>query len=207
MSRSYVTFAVALVALGAAGCRGEVSEDPPITLIRNMHNQPKYKTQAHSAYFADGRTMRAPVDGTVSNESYLADDELATGRTDDGLDYVREVPKSVASSFGGAEAMVTRGKERFGIYCAPCHGLVGDGNGVVAQRATYPENAGGARGISGVASLHKQAIREGADGKLYATIANGVRTMPGYAAQIPVNDRWAIVAYVRALQLSQLSAK
>lgn len=207
MSRSFVTFAVALVALGAAGCRGEVSEDPPITLIRNMHNQPKYKAQAHSDYFADGRAMRPPVEGTLSQEAYLADDEVATGRTADGLDYVREVPKSVAASFGGVDPMVARGKERFGIYCAPCHGLVGDGDGVVAQRAKLAENAGGARGFSGVASVHKPAILESADGKLYATVANGVRTMPGYAAQIPVNDRWAIVAYVRALQLSQLSAK
>ncbi len=196
MSRSFVFSAVALLALGAAGCRGEVSEDPPITLIRNMHNQPKYKAQARSAYFADGRTMRPVVDGTVSHESFQADDEVATGRTADDLGYVREVPKSVVESFGGAEAMVARGKTRFGIYCAPCHGLVGDGNGVVAQR-----------GLTGVASLHQDRIRTSADGQLYATIANGVRRMPGYAAQIPVNDRWAVVAYVRALELSQVSAK
>lgn len=209
MNRSFVLSAVALLALGATGCRGEVSEDPPITLIRNMHNQPKYKAQAKSTFFADGRTMRPEIEGTVSHEAYLADEELATGRTADGLDYVREVPKAAIDALGGADAMLVRGKDRFGIYCAPCHGLAGYGNGVVAQRSKLPANAGGERGFGGVANLHEAAkgYLSSPDGKIYATIANGVRTMPGYAAQIPVNDRWAIVAYVRALQLSQLSAK
>jgi hypothetical protein len=196
VNRFLFSAGLAALALGAAGCRGEVSEDPPITLIRNMHKQPKYKEQSASSYFADGRTMRPALEGTLSQESYSADDEVATGRTADDLDYVREVPKKVFESFGGVDATLSRGKERFGVYCAPCHGLVGDGNGVVAQR-----------GLNGVASLHQDRIRTGADGQLYATIANGVRRMPGYAAQIPVNDRWAVVAYVRALELSQVSAK
>lgn len=196
MKSSNLFSMLALSLVGLFGCRGEVSEDPPVTLIRNMHNQPKYKAQAGSKYFADGRAMRPSLDGTVSQEAYMSDDDIATGRTPDDLDYVREIPKKVAESFGGTSAMLSRGKERFGIYCAPCHGLVGDGNGVVAQR-----------GLNGVASLHQDRIRQGTDGQLYATIANGVRRMPGYAAQIPVNDRWAVVAYVRALELSQVSAK
>lgn len=191
------TSILAVSAFALAACRGEVSEDPPVTLIRNMHNQPKYKAQAAGKFFADGRAMRQPVEGTLSVEAFEEDDERSTGVASDAQGYVLDIPKKAAAAFGGVDALVARGKERFGIYCAPCHGLIGDGNGTVAKR-----------GFTGVRSLHEDRIRRSPDGQLYATITNGVRTMPGYAAQIPMNDRWAIVAYVRVLELSQaVSAK
>ncbi len=156
MTRSFVSRAAALVALPAlaavSGCRGEVSEEPPVVLIRNMFNQPRYQAQGQGAFFADGRAMRPAVEGTVSRDSFVADEERATGRTRDGLDYVAEGPAGVADAFGGKEPMLARGRERFGIYCAPCHGLVGDGTGTVALRSKLSPNAGGARGFSGVAS-------------------------------------------------------
>ena len=88
MKSSTLFSTLALSLVGVFGCRGEVSEDPPVTLIRNMHNQPKYKAQAGSKYFADGRTMRPSLDGTVSQEAYMSDEDIATGRTADDLDYV-----------------------------------------------------------------------------------------------------------------------
>lgn len=182
--------------IGAAtlffGCRGESSPEPPVQLIRNMLQQPRYNPQSYSTYFGDHRTMREPVPGTVSRETPVDDDEVTTGRLDDQTGYVLRVPGKVALGFGGADAMLARGQERFNIYCAPCHDRTGKGNGTVVQRG-FPKPP----------SLHEPRVKQLPDGQLYATIANGVRNMPAYSAQIPVRDRWAIVAYVRALELSQ----
>src|SRR5690606_10182604 len=103
-------------------------------------------------------------------------------------------PESVVTEAGGMESLLARGEDRYGIYCVPCHGGLGDGNGLVPE-------------VSGAAAIrpptfHDDRMRQMPDGQLYATIANGIRNMPAYAAQIPVADRWAIVGYVRALQLT-----
>lgn len=218
MTRALTITAALAVALGA--CRGEVSTDPPIMLLRNMHFQQRYNSQARSRFFSDHRTMRPIPLGTVSrfpggaNPRYFGftvgrdetfdDDALQEGHEPDSNTYVTSVPATVAQSFGGAEAMVSRGRDRYNIYCTPCHGAAGDGRGMVFLRSqpralnepppyTYPQPA----------NLHDERLRHVPDGQLYATIRNGVRNMPGYAAQIPTRDRWAIVSYVRALQLSQ----
>lgn len=186
-----------VVAALLGACRGQVSKDPPIVPIRNMHDQPKYLAQEASPFFSDGRTMRPLVEGTVAVEM-PTDTRVVTGRTRDNASWVGETPEEVYASFGGREQTLTRGRERFGIYCAPCHGVAGDGNGMVSIRAA----AGGV--AFAATNLHQQTLRNAPDGQIYATITNGVRTMPAYRHSIPVNDRWAIVSYVRALQLTPL---
>lgn len=219
----YITAALGML---VGGCRGQISEDPPITPIRNMHVQQRYNSQAQSPFFADQRTMRpvpagtvarfpggaTPVyrDGTVGRDEHFDRDDITLGHLPDRPDYVTEIPAEVVSEatflksdrtrVTGMSALLHRGQERYEIYCTPCHGSVGDGRGVVWARGQ-----GGNYQYPQPASLHDARIRRIPDGQLYATIANGVRNMPGYAAQLPVRDRWAVVAYVRALQLAQVN--
>ncbi|MGA7121794.1 MAG: cytochrome c, partial [Polyangiaceae bacterium] len=98
-----------------------------------------------------------------------------------------------------------RGQERFGIYCAPCHGQTGDGKGMVVCKRDKPSDPCESRGFPPLPSYEDPRLRQMPDGQLFATISHGVRTMPAYGAQIPIPDRWAIVSYVRALQLSQMA--
>lgn len=197
-----------------AACRGQVSEDPPIVLLRNMHRQQRVNPQAESNFFADRRGMRAPPEGTVprfpggQNARYVAgsvgrdetfdDDRYTLGHEPDSTTYVATLPERVARDMGGADAMLRRGRERYDIYCTPCHGGLGDGRGVVFLRGQ-----GGNYQYPQPANLHDARMRHMPDGQIFATISNGVRNMPSYSAQILTADRWAIVAYVRALQVSQ----
>lgn len=215
MNRPALTLTIAALALGA--CRGGPSEDPPISLLRNMHFQQRYNPQAASKFFADGRTMRAPPEGTVprypggANAHYanftvgrdeaFDDDRVVLGHELDSPVYVLTVPESVVQTMGGGEAMLRRGQQRFGIYCAPCHGGAGDGRGQVWLRSQGGGVANSYQYIQPT-NLHDERLKHVPDGQLFATISNGIRNMPAYSAQIPVNDRWAIVAYVRALQVS-----
>jgi len=185
----------ALFAVGAlSGCRGQVSEGAPIMVERNMYDQEKYQPQAYSRFFADHGAMRPVVVGTVPQERFEEDESIATGVLVDATGYVMMIPDRVVARLGGMAPMVQRGRERFDIYCAPCHGRTGDGAGLVA-RAGFPK----------MPKLDDARICRLPDGQLYATIANGVRLMPPYAAQLDVGDRWAVVAYVRALELNQIS--
>ncbi|HVJ88959.1 MAG TPA: cytochrome c [Labilithrix sp.] len=184
--------------LGAvSGCRGQTSHDTPIFGIRNMYDQPRYDMQEESAFFPDRRTMRPLVDGVVSYDQDV-DPQIAQGRLDDESGYVLEIPKAVIARNNGMAAMVERGKERYGIYCAPCHDGTGSGEGLVKRRAV----ASGAAAFV-PPTFHQDRIRHMPDGQLFATITNGKSNMPPYAMQIKVDDRWSIVAYVRALQLAQ----
>jgi len=184
------------LSLFALSCRGQTSKDSPIVGIRNMYDQPKYDIQEESAFFDDHRAMRPLVEGVVSREQDV-DPRIAQGRLEDQSGYVLTVPNEVVSRMGGAEAMLVRGRARYGIYCAPCHDGSGNGNGLVKQRAV----AGGATAFV-PPSFHQDRLRHMPDGQLYATIANGKGNMPSYT-QVPVSDRWAIVSYVRALQIAQ----
>ena len=139
--------------------------------------------------------MRVPVEGTLPREAYQGDEAIATGVLADGSAYALTIPEAVIAQGGGLGKLARRGQERFDIYCAPCHGRTGDGQGMVARSPG---------GFPPLPSLTDARVDQLPDGQLYATIANGVRNMPSYGAQIPVADRWAIVAYVRALELSQL---
>lgn len=170
-----------------SGCQGHPSEEPPIHPNLNMDFQTKYRPQKENSFFTDGRAMREPVAGTIAQGALKEDSKLHLGK--DGEAFVSNIPMPISLAF------VERGQERYDIYCAVCHGKTGVGNGIVIKR-----NAG----MLQPPSLHDQRIVEMPTGQIYDAIINGVRgNMPSYAYAIPVEDRWAIVAYIRALQLSR----
>ncbi len=185
---------LALVPLAfIARARVVKSEMPRIHLIRDMDQQPKFRAQAPNALFADGRAMRPAIPGTVARGALNADDHLYRGKV--AGQWAAELPMEVN------EAMMKRGQERFGVFCSPCHGLAGAGDGMVSRRADRLQEGT----WTPPPSYHTDAIRSRPAGQIFNTITNGVRTMPAYGPQIPEADRWAIVAYVRALQRSQNS--
>jgi mono/diheme cytochrome c family protein len=161
-------------------------EKPPIHLIHNMDTQDKYKPQRESNFFEDGLTMRPLVEGTVARGDLREDDAYYRGENADGTE-LQNSPVTFTRD------VLERGQERYGIYCTPCHGSVGDGQGII-MKYKYPIPP---------TSFHIERIQNVTDGYIYKVISNGVRNMPSYKEQIPVADRWAIVGYVRALQLSQ----
>ena len=188
---------LAFVGLAAlAGCRGETSKERPIVGIRNMYDQPKYKIQERSEFFADGRTMRPLVEGVVSRSEEV-DPRISEGLLEDGTGYVLTLPQETVDHGGGMTALLKRGQERYNIYCSTCHGETGTGNGLAAQRA----KAAGAAAFA-PANLHADRLRHIPDGQLFATISHGKGNMAPQGQSIPVQDRWAIVSYVRALQLA-----
>ena len=184
----------ALVFPLGAGCRGETVSSPPILPLRNMHTQQRYDAQEKSAFFLDGRTMRPPPANTLAREA-LPELTVSEGRANDDMGYVLTIPEEVSEHFGDAEATVARGAERYDIYCRVCHDGTGAGNGTAVER-----------GMAQPPSFHEARLRTMPDGQLFATISNGIRNMPAYNYNIPVYDRWAIVSYVRALQVSQPQA-
>lgn len=186
---------IALFAFTALGCRGQTSKDSPVVGIRNMYDQPRYEAQEESAFFPDHRTMRPLVEGVVARDTDV-NPEIALGRLEDQTGYVLEIPKEVVARVGGPEKLLARGKERFGIYCTPCHDNTGSGNGLVKQRAV---KTGATAFVP--PTFHADRLRHIPDGQLFATISNGKGNMPAYP-QIQVSDRWAIVSYVRALQVA-----
>jgi len=188
---------LAAAVLIMVGCRGQTSSEPPIVVFRGMHEMPRYDVQEEAPYFEDGRAMRPTVPGTIPTEEVI-DTDVGEGVDANG-NYVAMIPPGAAEHFGagpeGMTAMLDRGRQRFTIYCTPCHGYAGDGQGMVSQRAL------GLGVAFAAANLHDEQFLHMPDGRMFLTITNGVRTMPSYRGQIPVYDRWAIVAYVRALQL------
>ena len=161
----------ALVAAGA-GCR------------QDMHDQPSHTALEASVFFADGRSSRPPVAGTVARGGLTEDDHLHRGRIGDK--FAPSFPFEITMD------VMKRGRERYDIFCSPCHDALGTGRGMVVRRG-FPQ----------AASFHIDRLRNVETGYLFDVATNGFGRMSGYAAQIPVEDRWAIVAYVRALQMSQ----
>lgn len=184
-----------------ARMRAVPSPNRPIHIFWDMDFQPKYKTQVPNPLFADGRAMRAPVEGTVAQGESYVDTHLYEGVV--GGQWATALPASMRMD----EATLRRGRQRFDIYCSACHGLAGYGDGPVNQRAMeLVSNVNGpVNGTQWVAakSLHDETTRDQPMGQLFNTITHGIRNMAGYGAQIKVEDRWAIAAYVKALQLSQ----
>ncbi len=151
---------------------------------RNMYDQPKAETYEASPFFADGASSRPLPEGTISRERGAIDPVYLTGMGDGG--FVSELPIEVS------EGLLRRGQERYDIFCSVCHNYNGDGNGMIVQK-----------GFVQPASFHEQRLLDSPAGYYYNAITNGFGRMYSYASRIPVEDRWAIVAYVRALQLSQ----
>lgn len=178
---------VGMAALG--GCsRGQPRDKRPVVIIPDMEFQKKFKAQGESGIFADGRTMRTPPAGTVARGTLKEDIGYFTGMTDpvDSV-YVVHNPLPISAD------VMFRGRDRYDIFCAPCHSRTGDGKGIVS---TY-------EGMVPPTSFHEQRSLDFTDGYIFNVISFGVRNMPGYRPQVPVDDRWAIVAYVRALQRSR----
>jgi hypothetical protein len=162
----------AVVLLGAAGCR------------QDMHDQPKYRPFRGSTLFEDGRSARPLVAGTVARGQLREDDVYFTGKR--GRDFVSELPVKLTPE------LLARGRERFQIFCSPCHGRTGRGDGMVVQR-----------GFKAPSSYHVDRLRAMPVGYFYDVMTNGFAAMADYSAQVPPADRWAIAAYIRVLQYSQ----
>lgn len=167
-----LVFALLAATALLAGCR------------QDMHDTPRYEALEASSTFADHAASRVAPVGTVPRGWLREDEALYTGKVAGQL--IDQFP------FAIAPADLSRGRQRFNIYCTPCHGRLGDGNGMVVQR-----------GLRQAASFHQDRLRQEKAGYFFDVITNGFGAMPDHAAQIPVRDRWLIVAYVRALQLSQ----
>ena len=164
---------LALAAVALGGCR------------QDMHNQPKYQPLEASELFPDGAASRTPVEGTVARGLLREDSRLYRGLEADGS-FVAEIPVPMTAE------MVARGRQRFDIFCSPCHGRTGEGQGMIVQR-----------GFKQPESFHVDRLVDTQDGYFYDVISNGFGQMSSYASQVKPEDRWAIVAYVRALQLSR----
>jgi hypothetical protein len=189
-----------VVVIGIAGKRGSLSRKPPLYIFPDMDRQLKLRPMAPDGFFANGLSSQLPPPGTIAQsqpmivggkEVYPYEDvPVNTGRLPGSTNFVELNPLPVTTE------LLSRGQQRFTIYCSPCHGRLGDGNGITKKI--------GAMAI--VANLHDKRIVELADGEIFNTVSNGKNNMQAYAPQIPVEDRWAIIAYLRALQLSQLGS-
>ncbi len=204
MPKMFITITLLLITAAAvppaliAQARAVRASKPRVHLIQDMDNQPRFEAQHANALFADGRAMRPPVKGTVARGELRADDHYYRGIV--GGKWATAFPAKIDVTV----PLMQRGRARFNIYCQPCHGAAGYGDGIVNKRAMELLNLG-TNGTTWVApkSIHEEQIREQPVGQIFNSITNGVRNMPPYGPQIPVADRWAIVAYVKALQRSQ----
>jgi mono/diheme cytochrome c family protein len=151
---------------------------------QDMHDQPRYEPLEASTFFKDGRASRPQVPGTIARGQLKIDEHLYWGRM---------AGKPVETfPFPITKEILARGQQRYNIYCAPCHARIGDGNGIIVQR-----------GMRQPPSFHIQRLREAPVGYYFDVVTNGFGAMYSYADRVAVHDRWAIVAYIRALQLSQ----
>jgi mono/diheme cytochrome c family protein len=181
--------------LSIAGFRGDHFAKPPFEVLPDMNYQDKVKDQVPSAFFADGNSARAPIPGTVAEEMPADNSYWATGKWDD-THWGDGIPMHAAVDGGRPlqvdEANMARGRERYTISCAVCHGAAGDGKGITSKY-----------GLNGAASYHVDRLRQETDGQLFDTISNGKGQMLGYGYNVTIDDRWRIVMYIRALQRSQ----
>jgi mono/diheme cytochrome c family protein len=189
-----------VVVFSLMGVRGTVSESRPFVFIPDMVVQPRYQAQGESLFFGDGRAMRSPPDGTVPFCG--ADYESDAGSLRENPDMLQEDDRYYRGKQGSAwvatipvkldKALLRRGQDRYEIYCLPCHGATGAGNGLMTQY-----------GLVSVASITDEFHALMPVGEYFGVITNGKGRMPSYGSQVKVRDRWAIVAYVRALMRSQ----
>jgi mono/diheme cytochrome c family protein len=187
-----------LVTVGLLGVRGTHSRRTPLYIFPDMERQLKLRPQKPNAFFTNGLSSQPPLPGTiprsqpfqtVSGPVYPYEDApVNTGRVTGTTNFIDNIPVAVNAS------MLQRGQQRFTINCSPCHGQLADGNGITRKV--------GAMAV--VANLHDKRIVEMADGELFYVITNGRNLMGSYGANVTVEDRWAVVAYLRALQLSRL---
>ena len=206
MIRILLSIALIGAALGAAtfgilGFQGSQMRKPPFELFPDMDRQAKLRPQEPNHFFANGISSQLPPAGTIARSQPIQtvngdvyafeDSSVNTGRVTGSTNFVETNPLPVN------EALLQRGRDRFDIYCAPCHGRTGDGNGITKKIGV----------MAAVANLHDKRIIELTDGEIFDTITHGKSTMGAVGPLLPTPDRWAVVAYLRALQLSWLGAK
>lgn len=187
-----VTLFVVVLVVSVLGFRGTKFTSAPMDVFPEwafpgMKHQPKPYSQGSSSFFADGRADRVPVAGTVQRGMLRENDHLDHGKNTDGS-FVRGFPPGLAVDF----KLLERGQDRFTIYCAPCHGAIGDGNGITKKY-----------GMGATPSYHDERLRKMSEGEIFNTITNGKNNMLAYADKLIPADRWAVIAYVRALQRAQ----
>jgi len=186
--------------VGIAGFRGGLSRKPPIEIFPDMNRQLKLRPQEVNAFFSNGVSSQLPPSGTIARSEPMQtisgpvypfeDAPVNTGRVTGTTNFVETNPLPVTGE------LLQRGHERFDIYCAPCHGRLGDGNGITKKLGLMPA----------VANLHDPRIVVMTDGEIFNTIVYGKNTMAAYGPLMPAQDRWAVIAYLRALQLSWLGS-
>ncbi len=187
-----VTFFVVVLGVSILGLRGTKFTSAPMDVFPEwafpgMKHQPKPYAQGTSAFFADGRADRMPVAGAVQRGMLRDDEHLDHGKTATGA-FARGFPATLPVDF----KLLERGKDRYTIYCAPCHGAIGDGNGITKKY-----------GMGATPTYHDDRLRQIAEGEIYQTITNGKNNMLSYSDKLVPADRWAVIAYVRALQRAQ----
>jgi len=186
LKRSSTLALLALSALVLTSCfRGQPKQKPPIHIVPDMDIQPKYYPQSYSEFFKNHSEMRMPVPGTVARDELHEDKALYTGKNSAGK-LITHNPLEVNMQ------LLERGQKEYEIYCVPCHSQTGNGRGIMLQY-NYPP----------AANFHDQRLVDAPDGHFFDIMTHGLRNMPSYAHQIAVKDRWAIIAYIRALQKSQ----
>jgi len=164
-----------------------MSRKPPFEIFPDMDRQPKLRPQTDNAFFKDKLSSQLPVAGTVARGSTYEESPLTTGKISGSTNWVETNPLPITAT------LLARGQERFNIYCSVCHGPLGDGGGVIPKR-----------GFRKPPSYHDDRLRNAPVGYFFDVITNGFGNMPDYAAQVEPSDRWRIIAYIRALQLSQM---
>ena len=221
MSRYLAFLAVAVVAtISFLGFQGKTSKDTPVYVFDDMDYQNKYKAQGENKFFADGRDARPPVAGTVARGTGLEpakvfsagfqraesqNPSFVTGKDAQGAFLAGFPEKSLGFTNGKlndyevSQRTLDVGRGKYQVYCAVCHGDAGDGNGIMKVRSAIEGDAA----IVTIASLQTPLIRSYPNGQLYDVVTNGKNTMMGYGDKLSPEERWAVVAYVRALQLSQ----
>lgn len=189
-------FFIVVLGISVFGFRGSVSTRPPLEVFPDMDRQAKYHPQGESAFFADGRADRPTPPGTVpfgrssaapAADALKADPAYYAGKTAGG-EWVGGFPEQVTID----ARLLERGGQRYEIYCAPCHGALGDGNGITKQY-----------GMGATPTFHDDRLRQMAEGEIFNTITHGKSNMLSYADKVETSDRWAIIAYLRALQRAQ----
>lgn len=198
LSMLLIGAAVGVALFGMLGLQGRMSRKPPIEIFPDMNRQLKLRPQEPDRFFPNGVSSQLPPAGTVARGEPIQavngpvysfeDSPVNTGFITGTTNFVAANPLPVN------EALLARGRERFDIYCSPCHGRLGDGNGITKKLGVMPA----------VANLHDKRIVEMTDGEIFNTITHGKNTMGAYGPLVPTEDRWAIIAYLRALQLSEL---
>jgi mono/diheme cytochrome c family protein len=195
-----VIVAIAAAAFTIVGIPGHLSRKPPLEVFPDMDRQAKLRPEKPFDFFTNGLSSQLPPAGTIARSAPIQtaagavypfeDSPVNTGKISGATNFIETNPLVVNS------ALLGRGREQFGIYCTPCHGALGDGNGITKKIGVMPA----------VANLHDKRIVEMTDGEIFNTITHGKGLMGAYGPIVVAQDRWAIIAYTRALQLSWLGS-